>query len=206
LHRLPRPGGGILPSVRRRLLNLLTLLSLLLCVAVVGLWVRSCRAGDWVIHTHEHQTDPGLGIDVTEWTVVSDNGRVQVSRLSYTWGFGIAMHDSESDGWQLRKLTPYKRRDLNTWSNTFGFGFQVEQDLREVDNGIETVALKPVTMAIIAFPNWFASLVSAALPAQGLYQRLWRKRGPGFCPRCGYDLRATPDRCPECGDSARTGG
>lgn len=26
-----------------------------------------------------------------------------------------------------------------------------------------------------------------------------RKRTPGTCPDCGYDLRASPGECPECG-------
>jgi hypothetical protein len=52
----------------------------------------------------------------------------------------------------------------------------------------------------LALPWWFLTLCSAILPALALRRRLRvRRRPPGTCPGCGYDLRASPVRCPECG-------
>ena len=54
----------------------------------------------------------------------------------------------------------------------------------------------------ITVPCWFATLVTVPLAALGLRRivtRLKRRRIDGICFNCGYDLRATPQRCPECG-------
>ncbi len=52
-----------------------------------------------------------------------------------------------------------------------------------------------------AICDWTLSLVSALAPALWLGRRLRARRRSraGLCVCCGYDLRATRDRCPECG-------
>jgi hypothetical protein len=53
-------------------------------------------------------------------------------------------------------------------------------------------------------PHWFVALLFALPPGWKLFTILRsRKRGgeSNLCIVCGYDLRATPERCPECGSA-----
>jgi hypothetical protein len=53
----------------------------------------------------------------------------------------------------------------------------------------------------IVVPYWAIAVVTGAAPAAWLIRRSTggRRFGRGRCRTCGYDLRSSPERCPECG-------
>jgi hypothetical protein len=51
----------------------------------------------------------------------------------------------------------------------------------------------------IRIPYWAIFALLLAIPVARMWRRLSAKSRPGHCPKCNYDLRASKDRCPECG-------
>jgi hypothetical protein len=184
----------------RRLLRILvataTSLSLVLCVAVCVLWVRSYGGGDNVLRIRGHRID-GFAATTHQQTLVAHRGRVRFAIGEHTgyhqgrmnadagpefyrpqWSYGRL--DATNAGWEAPSDTFWNRLGFAHWRDAWSSSFA---DM--------------VDEAWVA-PIWPAAAAFGLPPAVWVLHRR-RRHGPGLCPSCGYDLRATPDRCPECG-------
>ena len=200
--------------MKRRLLNLLSLL--LLCVAVVVLWVRSY----WVAECLERRSVAGAGPHAGErlFLVALERGQIVCGWVRYDLTFHNAedaalvraADEAAGTGW-AREGAPAQpgggMQYIRTFWNPLGFGHSAtttrrwpERAGRRIGGRWLPAADETNVRLFVAAPHGAVVAVTTVLPIAWLARRA-RLQGhrQGLCPRCGYDLRATPGRCPECG-------
>ena len=168
--------------MKRRVFNLLTVMSLVLGIGVAAFWADS------------------YGRSVTIGHVSMDSDAVSVVELeSYIGGIVLQRYPLSPKGFKTSDMGWFygsrigQRSDLSVDEQYFG-----RFDL--VTNRTNRSAL-PVGYYLLSFPWWLPLVGCTILPAWWLFclRRAKRRSVAGCCVVCGYDLRATPERCPECG-------
>ncbi|MDB5293607.1 MAG: hypothetical protein JWL69_4848 [Phycisphaerales bacterium] len=179
----------------RRVFTLLSALSMLLCVAAAALWARSQTIYDRVDHI----------------SINHDRLRVNILKARSFLGSFVLVRSQECyesqkawDGMGCDEIyaagfyhssepvfNPMRSEFNDSIADPRVLGFNF---VHNVDAGWRYEDT-------LCMPFWFVLLLLALLPAwrtikflQGL-----RRHRQGLCRVCGYDLRATPGRCPECG-------
>jgi hypothetical protein len=168
----------------RRTLNLLTVLSLLLCMAAATLCVRSFWVIDcveWVTHLSEQEV---------RWLFAeSEAGALRVGRKA------VNLFPQDSYARERMKKTP-------TWERRRAGGAAWRKNLKPQARGDRyTLGMRTIETAQVRLPYWILLTVAAIAPSFWVWRRR-RRHKPGQCAACGYDLCATPVRCPECGHTA----
>lgn len=196
--------------MRRRLFTAVSALSLLLCAAIVAVWVLSyfrsigiryvrdfssrdglvqircsllaLRGGFCLDFTHHHATTPESVADLLE-------DHVWHAPLE-VWSNPVMEPDAANNEYLPRRSYLF----MPTSPSPLGFQFNSRRGLYQGNYYWDGAA---------AIPFWFPVVVCSGLPLLWT----WRRRRTrirvrqGRCRFCGYDLRATSDRCPECGRS-----
>lgn len=209
--------------MKRRLFNLLSALSLALCLATCVLWLRGRTGYDEAEWTYDrYLSDRSAASSRACFT--SDNrlwldlswGRVGPFNGQLVWGYYIA---ADQSGGHPRFTFRHER---NVAKPTSVFFESDSGSIPKENYDLTATGWGPVRwysqsrsmprdgddFRYIRFgvSHWLLAIVFLVLPILSLnrFRKARRTRGLGRCRRCGYDLRATPERCPECGMETKT--
>jgi len=179
--------------MKRRLLNLLTALSLLLCVTTCVLWVRSYVAND-VLWGDKATAVMPPAVDRRMFTAESGRGGLLFHTGRIITADPRIFAGPPTGRWVIQMGRAQVNSVPARQTQYLGFAFHIRHFK-------DALTANSSVMAVI--PYWFIALGAAVPPAVCLrLQSSARRRlraSRGQCLRCGYDLRASPERCPECG-------
>jgi hypothetical protein len=192
--------------------NVMVGISLVLCLASVVFWMRSESNLDGVAYINNslewHPRNPPSwangGWD-DEWSVSSKGGLISFKH--YRCVFGYFSGALDTSGWHVLD------EPINTkYPPLLFYVFDTP-----VENRLKLLGISYTSGAnggnsswdgwdyrwTFTLPYWLLTLIFSLQPIRsavvGCRSWLRSKRDVAFCRKCGYDLRATPDRCPECG-------
>lgn len=169
-----------------------------LCVGAVYLWARSYWCTDRVVR-HWARSTAEVSVE-RGWEYTSGMGRAEVfwrggeRQLTGFWG-EMPPEAFPADDFYVRSVErPFRPGvDPGSYKTNWVFaGFQVVHHWEGNEVGHTRIVA-------VGVPWVFWVGVFGVLPV--VWWVRWRRRGygAGMCGGCGYDLRASGERCPECG-------
>lgn len=178
------------PSMITRLSSIASRLSAACLIVTVALWLDSFNRYYGAVYLPDHPRSFELYVirgalvgDVTD-LLISDGLPPNATRLRCVI---VDLHPADLGYYTDLGFAAGKFGEL--WFHLIHYSTPVSYNV------------PPVKQRIIVLPMWFAAFVFALLPARWLKRRhvVRRRRATARCVSCGYDLRASAGRCPECG-------
>jgi hypothetical protein len=186
--------------LRRWLFNFAAGVSLLLCAATMALWVQSYVVHPFVLNQRSHGDKPSFRTSAHCFDVDSYGGRFHLDILPEPerWADQVYV----MSGPNLPAGHPRMIVNVSFDPDWLPFDWWWYGEVFQV----YTYGRRWYLHAEGQY--WPIALAAAILPAVWIWRETRNRRQckRGLCPVCGYGLRATPDRCPECGTIVSTKG